>query len=207
MSILLVIIILSVFLLLVALLVIGVVIALATTQKEKKEFIRVSAEAQKIDAMAASGKITTEEARELKQALGPIAFTQTSREPDIHIKVIGILNIVFGCLGVLACGVFFILVSLMSVRVYSTDAGGGIMISWAVIVGLVMLFILSVVILRIVSGARLMKGAPWARIVIIIFAILGILAFPIGTAIGIYTLWALLFREEAGLYFISDDNT
>ena len=207
MSLLLVIIILSVFLLLVALLVIGVVIALATTQKEKKEFIRVSAEAQKIDAMAASGKITAEEARELKQALGPIAFTQTSREPDIHIKVVGLLNIVFGCLGVLACGVFFILVSLMRVRVYSTDAGGGIMISWAVIVGLVMLFILSVVILRIVSGARLMKGAPWARIVIIIFAILGILAFPIGTAIGIYTLWALLFREEAGLYFISDDNT
>jgi hypothetical protein len=189
----------------IVLLIVGIIVALIVTRKEKKEQIRVTAEAQKIDAMVSDGKITAGEAQELKQALGPIAFTQTSLEPDTHIKVIGILNIVFGCLGVLASGGFVILSCLMGVR--ATGAEGGLMLSWAVIVGLVMLFILAIFILRIVSGARLMKGAPWARLVIIIFAILGILSFPIGTALGIYTLWALLFREDAGLYFIAENSS
>ena len=201
---LLLIIILCVFLLTVALLVIGVIATLAFTKKEKKEHIRVTAEAEKIDAMAANGKITADEALELKQALGPIAFTQTSREPDIHIKVIGILNIVFGSLGVLAFSGLFILFGLR-INAHST-AGGETPVTWAALVAIPALFILAVFILRIVCAARLMNGAPWARIAIIIFAILGILCFPIGTALGIYTLWALLFRENAGLYFISGNN-
>ena len=200
MSLLLVIILLCAFLLVTTLLVIGIMVALFTTKKEKKEYIRVSAEAQKIDAMASAGKITAEEARELKQALGPIAFTPTSREPDIHIKVIGILNIVFGCLG----GSIGLLAPFFIFKLFNMNTGASGVIRLSVLALLPLLLILSIFILRIVSGAHLMKGAPWARIVIIIFAILGIMAFPLGTALGIYTLWTLLFRENAGLYFISD---
>jgi len=183
------IIILGVVFLLLALLIVGIIVAITVTQKEKKKHIRVTAEAQKIDAIAAAGRISAEETRELKQALGPIAFTPTSREPDIHIKVIGILNIVFGCLSILlGGGLFFLLV-----------------LKLGAVVLLPALLILAVFVLRIIGGFCLMKGAPWARIVIIIFAILGILSFPLGTALSIYTLWALLLREDAGLYFISDN--
>jgi hypothetical protein len=197
------IIILGILLLAIVLLIVGIIVALLATRKEKKEQVRVTVEAQKIDSMAAAGRITTEEARELKQALGPIAFTQTSREPDVHIKIIGILNIVFGILGIFAGIGFPVLLGLMHFRVQNT--GGGVTF-WAVIALLPLLIFLAISILRIAGGSYLMKGTPWARIVIIIFAILSILSFPIGTALGIYTLWALLFREDAGLYFISKDN-
>ena len=103
-----IIIIIGVVILPIALVVVGIIVAITVTQKEKKKHIRVTAEAQKIDAIAATGRITAEEARELKQALGPIAFTQTSRKPDIHIKIIGILNIIFSCLGLLFFGCFLL---------------------------------------------------------------------------------------------------
>jgi hypothetical protein len=193
---------LGMLLLAVVLLIVGIIIVVSVTRKEKKEQVRVTAEAQKIDALAAGGRITAEEAQELKHALGPIAFTRTSLEPDVHIKVVGILNIVLGILGTLTGTGVVVLFGLLNVRVQ--HAGGGI--TWSVLALLPLLLILAVVILRIVSAVRLMKGASWARIVIIIFAILGLLNFPIGTALGIYTLWVLLFRENAGLYFISDNT-
>lgn len=195
-----------VFLLLaVVLLIVGIIIAVCITRKEKKEQVRVTAEAQKIDALTASGRITAEEARELKQALGPVAFIQTSPEPDTHIKVVGILNIVFGILSILTGGGGIFLIGLLNCRVQHAD-GRGVVI-WPVLAVLPLLIILALFVLRIISGIRLMKGAPWARIVIIVFAVLGLLNFPIGTALGIYTLWVLLFRENAGLYFISEYNT
>jgi len=181
------------------LLCIGIGIALIVTRKEKKEQVRVTAEAEKIDAMATKGKITADEARELKQALGPVAFTQTSREPDIHINVIGILNIVFGCQGVLFLSGILFVFGIKGVR----TPGGS---TCTVIFGLVLLFILAIFILRIISGVCLMKGAPWTRIAIIVFAILGIVIFPLGTALSIYTLWALLLRDDAGGYFVSHNT-
>ena len=59
----------------VVLLIVGIIVAITCTRREKKEQIRVTAEAQKIDAMVVDGKITADEAQEIKQALGPIAFT------------------------------------------------------------------------------------------------------------------------------------
>ncbi len=196
------IVILGVILLSMVLLIAGSVVAIIVTRKEKKAHIRVTAEAKKIDTMAIAGRITAEEARELKQAFGPIAFTQTSRKPDVHIKVVGILNIVFGGLGVLIGGIF----PLGLLEFFSQNAGDGARSTWAFLAFLPLLIIPAVFILRIVSAVRLMKGVPWARIVIIVFSVLGIIAFPIGTAVGIYALWVLLFREDAGLYFISGNN-
>jgi hypothetical protein len=41
---------------------------------------------------------------------------------------------------------------------------------------------------------------PWARIVAIVVAILGIMHFPLGTALGIYALWALLSEPGRNFY-------
>jgi hypothetical protein len=41
---------------------------------------------------------------------------------------------------------------------------------------------------------------PWGRIFGLVFAILDLPAFPIGTAIGAYSLWALLHPEAVQLF-------
>ena len=38
----------------------------------------------------------------------------------------------------------------------------------------------------------LIKRQPWARALTLILAFLGLLSFPLGTALGIYTIWVLL---------------
>ena len=45
--------------------------------------------------------------------------------------------------------------------------------------------------LALVAGYGLLNRRPWGRIVAIIAAVLALIKFPIGTALGIYTLWVL----------------
>jgi hypothetical protein len=45
--------------------------------------------------------------------------------------------------------------------------------------------------LALIAGYGLLNRKPWGRIVAIIAAILALLKFPLGTALGIYTLWVL----------------
>jgi hypothetical protein len=45
--------------------------------------------------------------------------------------------------------------------------------------------------LALTAGFGLLNRRPWGRIVAIIAAVLALLKFPLGTALGIYTLWVL----------------
>ena len=54
--------------------------------------------------------------------------------------------------------------------------------------------------LALVTGYALLTGKPWARTLAIIAAILNLLKIPLGTTLGIYTLWVLAPRA-AGLEY------
>ncbi len=47
-------------------------------------------------------------------------------------------------------------------------------------------------ILGIVAGFALLSYQPWARVFLLVLGFLALLSFPFGTALGIYTIWALL---------------
>jgi hypothetical protein len=54
--------------------------------------------------------------------------------------------------------------------------------------------------LALVAGWGLLERAPWGRVVAIVAAILSLLRFPFGTAIGIWTLVMLLGYKNSTLY-------
>jgi hypothetical protein len=54
----------------------------------------------------------------------------------------------------------------------------------------------------LVAGYGLLARKAWGRVLAIVVGILGLINFPIGTAIGIYALLVLL-QEAATDYFIS----
>jgi hypothetical protein len=62
------------------------------------------------------------------------------------------------------------------------------------------LFLVILSLPGIVGGWGLLKYRPWARILVIILAIIELLNVPIGTAVGIYSLWALLQTETEELF-------
>lgn len=47
----------------------------------------------------------------------------------------------------------------------------------------------------LVAGYGLLKRASWARMLAIVVGILNLINIPLGTAIGVYTLWALTQPE------------
>ena len=54
--------------------------------------------------------------------------------------------------------------------------------------------------LGLAAGWGLWQREPWARIVALILGVLALLHFPLGTALGIYTLWVLLPNDAAAEY-------
>lgn len=49
-------------------------------------------------------------------------------------------------------------------------------------------------------GRALMLHRPWARVVAIVLGVLALFKFPLGTALGIYTLWVLLSSDAETQY-------
>jgi len=61
-------------------------------------------------------------------------------------------------------------------------------------------FFIPGIIAYILTGYGLLNYKSWARILAIILATLNLILFPIGTAIGIYTLWAMFNDETKALF-------
>ena len=61
-------------------------------------------------------------------------------------------------------------------------------------------FFLPGIIAYVIAGYGLLKYKSWARILAIILAILNLILYPIGTALGIYTL-VIMFNEETKVLF------
>jgi hypothetical protein len=52
----------------------------------------------------------------------------------------------------------------------------------------------------IAGGIGLLSCKPWARILTLIMAALGLLNIPIGTLKGVYIIWALVQTETVSLF-------
>ncbi len=112
-----------------------------------------------------------------------------------HIKVVGWLYIIFSLMGLLSAVIVIIAV-----------AGGG-MISGndlairitalvaAIVGGILVLFSLP----GLIVGAGLLGMKAWARVLAIVLGILNLLIVPVGTLLGIYTLYVMLDKETEAL--------
>ena len=114
---------------------------------------------------------------------------------ESHVKISGWLWIINGVLSILGALCLAAAISggglisqdetaIISTSIVSACVGG------AIIIGS---------IFDLIAGFGLIKFKSWARILAIILAILNLLAFPIGTALGIYTLWVMFSQDTPPL--------
>jgi len=52
----------------------------------------------------------------------------------------------------------------------------------------------------IIGGIGLLKWQPWARILVLILSVIKLINFPLGTIVGVYSIWVLMQNEVAGLF-------
>jgi hypothetical protein len=119
-----------------------------------------------------------------------------------HIKLIAILNISFGSIlafvGLIGF-MFFAGIGLLSGDLKAIPILG--------FVGTIaFIFMLGFGLPGILGGIGLLKRREWARILVIAASCIGLLAFPIGTVLSVYTLW-VLFNEEAIKLFNSASSS
>jgi hypothetical protein len=122
-----------------------------------------------------------------------------------HIKILGVLNIVWGAMGALG-GLVVLLVFGSAFGIVGTalphDGDAAIALPIIGLVGgAIAFFLLLLSVPSIVAGIGLLKFRPWSRILAIVVSALHLLSVPFGTALGIYGLWVLLSQE--GLRFFT----
>ena len=113
-----------------------------------------------------------------------------------HVTVLGILYIAFSVLGL-----------LLAIIIFTAVVGGGIIsgdseaIAITSIVGpAVALFFVLLSAPGLIGGIYLLKHRPWARILVLVLGFINLIEIPIGTALGIYTIWVLFKDETVDLF-------
>jgi hypothetical protein len=116
---------------------------------------------------------------------------------ESHVKAVGIIHIAFSVLGITMAVVVFTVFHLVAkipdieqeaIRILQTV---GIAVPW---------FIMVLSLPGIVGGIGLLKYQGWARILVLIISFLDLLKFPIGTAVGIYSIWVLFDKRTEKLF-------
>ncbi len=115
---------------------------------------------------------------------------------ELHVKIVGWLHI-FGS-GLLVLVGLFLLVFLPGIGAVSGDP---VAVKVLGFVGPAVFFLMAVIAAPgLVAGFGLLKRKSWSRLLGIVVGVLNLVNFPIGTAIGIYTIWVLM-QEQASDYF------
>ena len=118
-----------------------------------------------------------------------------------HVRLLAILNIAMGALGVctalIVLALFGGLAGVAGAQPNPDSHVGAAVLG--MIGGLVFLFIVVVSVPGLIAGIGLLNFRPWAQTLTIIVSVLHLLNIPLGTALGIYGLWVLLKDEATAL--------
>lgn len=120
-----------------------------------------------------------------------------------HVKILGILHIVFGGLGVLGAIIVLLIFGGISAAVglsdHSADSAAA-----APILGVIGIFVFILILVLslpgLIIGIGLLRFRPWARIAAIILSAFDLFGVPFHTALGIYGFWVLLNRETEQMF-------
>jgi hypothetical protein len=113
-----------------------------------------------------------------------------------HVKAVGALCIGLSSLCILIGGFVFVVLSGIGFLAQDHDATMVLSTIGLIIAGI--LVVLSIP--GIIGGIGLLNRREWARILVLILSAVQLFNFPIGTAIGVYSIWVLVQPETIRLF-------
>jgi hypothetical protein len=120
-----------------------------------------------------------------------------------HVRVLAILHIVFGGLGVLTAIFLMAIFGGITGFIGLSAGGDDARIAIPIIGGIGALVVMFAVMLSlpgIIAGIGLLSYRPWARILTLILSGFLLFHIPFGTALGFYGFWVLLSAEGSALF-------
>ena len=122
---------------------------------------------------------------------------------DTHVRVLGVLNIAIGVVGLIS-GLLTIIgvggaAGIISASAEPEDAALAVPIL-SIVGGLVVAVVFAFSVPSVVTGIGLLYFKPWARILGIVLSAIALLGFPWVTLLGIYGLWVLFNKDTERLF-------
>lgn len=126
-----------------------------------------------------------------------------------HIKLVGILNIVYRSLVIFGGFVLIILAILFNrlmdflMRIgslHSQEIPQEILSIVPIIFLIIAICTMIVSIVGIIGAIGVLKRKEWGRIVLLVISFFNLLRIPLGTILGVYSIWVLLNDEIIKIY-------
>ena len=122
---------------------------------------------------------------------------------DTHVRVLGVLNIAIGVVGLIIALLTMIGVGgaagIISAAAEPEDAALAVPIL-SIVGGLVVTVVFAFSVPSVVTGIGLLYFKAWARILGIVLSAIALLGFPWVTLLGIYGLWVLFHKDTERLF-------
>lgn len=120
----------------------------------------------------------------------------SQKDLKLHVSILGWILIATHVVGLVIAALLFLLLTGIGAA-----TGDGVALSVLSVTGTALgLFIALLSLPGVIAGYGLLTRKSWGRLLALVVAVLGLLNFPIGTAVGVYALWVLL-QQEASYYF------
>jgi ABC-type glycerol-3-phosphate transport system permease component len=138
-----------------------------------------------------------------KQIVGTITvIRRTAGRVEHHAHLLGILWLALSAFNALG-GVFLLLLGttffphLREIGKVPPDMPIGFFTSLFIALGII---VLAKAVLGFFAGWGLLRREAWARIVALVLAFISLFNIPLGTALGVYTMWVLLPSDSQREY-------
>lgn len=129
-----------------------------------------------------------------KQIVGPVVAGMPRRSRvESHLQLLAIFWYAISALNALGGVVLVVAANTLIPHLHALGAPPEVPVEFiTVLVNTFGILILAKAAAGFIAGWGLLKHEAWARVVALVLAFLALLNFPLGTALGVYTLWALL---------------
>ena len=113
-----------------------------------------------------------------------------------HINIVAALQIGLSVFNLLVALLIFTVLKL--IVGFVDDSNGEMVLS--IIANVIAIVFIIISLPGILAGIGLYRRQEWARILTLVLSVIEVFNFPFGTAIGIYSIWALIQPENIELF-------
>ena len=124
---------------------------------------------------------------------------------DTHVKVLGVLHIAMGALGLIGALVLVLVFGGVA-GIVAADGDPDAAVAFSII-GLtgtaIVVLVVALSLPGVIIGIGLVQLRSWARIGGIVLSILDLIWIPFGTILGVYGLWVLLSKDAERVFKVA----
>jgi hypothetical protein len=113
-----------------------------------------------------------------------------------HLNVVAALQIGFSVLWIVIGIIILFILSMIGGFVDDKDANFILPLIGQIIAAF--LFLISIP--GVIAGIGLLKRKEWGRILTLVLSVIGLMNVPVGTAVGVYSIWTLVQEETIALF-------